>query len=684
MITALTTPTSNTFHTRPIAASLRPPVRMKPSDWAETHVTIPSKAAVPGKLEHANAPYLPGMIDMLTIPGVTQVNIRKPAQVGVSEGMRWFLGWLACTDPCPAGLTLPDKDKGRQIISEDVAPFFRRTPPLRMLMTSRTWDLSSQLVRLTNGFILFLMWSGSASSTASHPMRVVVNDEVDKMAKKAGKEAHAVHLTKARLKTYKSRGLQVNVSTPTTRLGMISVLFTDSEIELYFLIPCPHCDTYQTWVLDRMKIYAPSEQEEPDREMRALIVEREEHRTRYQCIGCDELLSEMDRKRMIQRGRWGTADEHGVADGVIQDITKIDEMPKNTSIAVQVPELGVTWVEMGTHAANFIRAGASLSAMFEFRTQHQGLPFETVVDKATPSLFKQRSMAARLIEGVLPWWTSHVLCAIDTQGDYFWYVVRAFGPGMRSQRVAHGRLKTFDDLDELIYRRQWPVEGDRYSPRKIDLACIDTGGTKTKDADYSAEKGTETASRPLQVHAWLLKRQARVRGIKGDSRPKPGTHIRPGQGVVSIKGSSQELTVPIHLLDVHWWQDLLADAITQRVDYGHDEHTGEVIEDYLWQLNQANDDEYNKHMANLTKVEDRDGEQIIGTWEPVTPGARVDLRHCEGYLLALFYLAKLHLLPDLHDWHEQREHARRESKRSKKKTQFNTPDGRPFLASNRN
>ncbi|KKK86727.1 hypothetical protein LCGC14_2760360, partial [marine sediment metagenome] len=216
----------------------RPPERLDPADWAERHVTLSPDSPIKGRLDHRNAPYLPGMINIASRPGVSQLNVEKGGQLGVSTAFRWLNGFWAQQDPAPCGLTLPDKTKGRKIVSGYLLPFFRETKVLRGLMSTRSTDESAEQIRLANGYTLHLMWAGSASSTSAIPLRRVVNDEVDKMLPwgRGGGEGHAVHRTKTRLRVFADQAIQINISTPTTKMGMIHRLVEDSDVILYFLV----------------------------------------------------------------------------------------------------------------------------------------------------------------------------------------------------------------------------------------------------------------------------------------------------------------------------------------------------------------------------------------------------------------------------------------------------------------
>ena len=77
-------------------------------------------------------------------------------------------------------------------------------------------------------------------------------------------------------------------------------------------------------------------------------------------------------------------------------------------------------------------------------------------------------------EFVIPRWTLLLMAGIVTEASHFRVVVRAWGPGMKSERMWNGELRTLDDLKRLM-DMEWPVEGGVNLPACIHVAGIDLG-----------------------------------------------------------------------------------------------------------------------------------------------------------------------------------------------------------------
>lgn len=665
-----------------VIAALRPSERLAPSAWAEKHIALDrSESAADGPLNHELAPYLPGIIDMAVKPGVVQLAIQKAAQIGVSASMRWLLGYYASSDPDPCGVVLPDKEKGRQIIKDRYIGMFEKTPVLDALLSERKHDTKAEQITLRNGWNLYLMWAHSPSSLASNPMRIGIADEVDKYPSFAGRESHPWYLLEQRLTTYGDRRLQIGVSTPAPG-GMICDLFEMSHIRLYFLVPCPHCGARQRLIFARVR-WETIEGETREQQRQRIL---ETDGAWYECGACAGKWTSHDRNIAVVDGRWGTCDtETWMADGQIDDALEADEYPPESRVGMHISQLYCTWKPFGLIAEKHLDGLGNFPARMDFYHQMLGERFQTTVRTVDTSVWNQRAQAARLPAGVLPWWTARLLLTIDTQRDHFWWVLRAWGAGMRSQRVAHGRAESFEALDEMIFRRAWPVEANRYAPMVIDMAGIDSGGTAASDEE--AQLGR--ASRPMEVYRWALDRQSKVRVIKGDAKPRAGVYCRPGQGV--YVSESAVTKVPIWLLDTGHYADELMDLVEREIDTGEvDPKTGEAIAGPCWDLNQDDDETYARHMRNMHKTAVKVGSKVVELWKPIGAGMRHDLWDCEGYQIALAYMAGTHLLGDLAMWTAQRDAEAKMAAaggaagRGREQAKgWTTPDGRPYMITDR-
>lgn len=630
----------------------RPPVR--PSQWAEANRWL-YESAVPGPWRNSNAPYLAGIMDIPTRPGCIELNLKKASRVGASEASRNVIGYWGDYEPDPVGLTLPDRSTGRHVTSREVLPMFRRTRCLRRLLGPRSRDAQTETITLANGFHLDLMWAGSATSTAARTYRRVVNDEVDKMLVWAGKEADPIGRTTSRTRTYGFRRLVWNQSTPTTNLGAIHRLFEASTVKLHYFVPCPHCGHYQRLTFPQLRWEKFEGDDAPPG--KAALADRivREKACWYQCVSCDGRITGEQKPAMMRAGRWSTEEGRVIdADGVEHaDAAEVAEWPRGTRIGMHISQLYCLWIEWEDIAAAWLRADGDIVAMYNFRTEVLGEIWEFRVQRVERSVFARKVEGATLPAGVVPDWAWLLLAGVDTQMDHLYVVIRAFGHGMRSQRVWHQRVYDWASLDRLLFVQKFPVANNAWDPMGVRLALIDSGGTE----GFWLE-----ASRTRQVYDYAVARQPRggpgVWAIRGASRPT-GQLYWPAKSPSPTVADRRKIPDGLRLwiVDSHACNDLLADWISTGAPGGEGDDAPPVEE--RWLLNRQDDPEYDAHLAGMWKVPDpvdrRSAAMPTGRWRAIHSGGRVDYRMCEAYLVAAAYMAEVHRLPPAADLAAQRE-----------------------------
>jgi phage terminase large subunit GpA-like protein len=663
---------------------------IKPSQWAERYRRL-LRSSRKGPYRNDNAPYLRGMMDISTAPGVTQANWTKPGQIGASEAGRNVLGWKAHTSSDPAGLTLPNRDKGRKITKSDVLPLFKDTPVLANLIGQAGREALIESIKLLNGFTLDLMWSGSPASMASTPMAFVFNDEVNKFERWTGTEPDPIRATEIRLTSYGDRRLQLNASTPTVSEGTITVLVANSSVKLLYFVPCPHCGRYQVlkwggedspggikWLDGDLTVecleaaekalaegqlnYAAGGGEmkfarredlvdeiewlshylrnfnrvRTRAELAAVLQIERERAIYYQCEACRQRIYYHQQAAMVRQGRWTTV-EGFVTDywgNRHVDAEQVTRWPHETSVGFSISAVYCLWIHWGLLVSEWLTAQHNPRLLFAFVTNRLGEAYEQRAKRLPDKIFADKCQTSRgaIAAGLVPRWAWVLLATIDTQQDCFYAVVRAWGGSEKSARVWHGKLLDFSAIDKLLFDTPFPVEGGLFPPMRIARALIDSGGTADRVMD---------ASRTQQVYHYVIPRQPYgLTAIKGASRPGPGLYF-PMKNPASEGGKVDVTDLRALMVDTHRCNDLLSEKILQGVPVAKGRGAGAAGPE-LWLLNVENDPEYNQHMAAVGKT--LDPATMLEVWKAGS-GKRHDYRDCEAYQIALADLANVHLLP---------------------------------------
>ncbi len=606
-------------------AAWRPAERLAPSLWAERHrVLSRMQSARPGKWRNSHAPYLAGLMDLCVRRDVEELTIVKAAQVGVSEAIRNVIGYYAHQEPDPVLLVLPDEQSGRKIVAQRIIPLLRDTACLREQFTPASRDIQLRHLALANGFTLRLGWSGSPATLAADPCRIVINDEVDKFQPWSGRESDPISLGYARTQTYEGRRLIVNISTPTTADGLIWRRYENATVQLRYHVPCPHCGQYQVLAFSNIRWKKFSL---PDANRQAAAIEREKAAW-YECAHCRAAILETQRPAMIRLGRWLSAEQQLRPDGSVEG-----EPPAGGRVGVHIWAAYCLWIPLYRIAAEFIRCKDDPLSLMAFTNSWLGEPFHQQITHATVSVFEGKSQnAAEAQACVLPDWTRVLIATADTQKDHFYYVIRAWGYGYRSQRIDHGIVTTFDELRERTLATRFPWRAAGRTALAARILGIDSGGGTP----------SPTGNRTHEVYRFALTDPARIKALKGDSRPRDlPLHTR---RVTYQPPDRRDAPFPVFLtlLDTTHYKDRLAHAIGATIAVV-DPRTGEVLGDAeQWALNGTNDSDYNRQMTAEHKVLVRKGGgRQVEEWQPISAGAANHYWDCEYMQFAMADMLRL-------------------------------------------
>jgi phage terminase large subunit GpA-like protein len=223
---------------------------------------------------------------------------------------------------------------------------------------------------------------------------------------------------------------------------------------------------------------------------------------------------------MLDRGVWVSEGQTVNADG-----TLVGERPKTKRVGFHLSSLYSPWRTWCEMVGEFIRAEGDIAATMTFRNSRLGEPFEIQVGK-----IEAGTVRAKAAKGppprIVPPWARIVVSTVDTQRDHFYYVVRAWGYGYRSQRIEAGICASFAALRKLALDRTFAIgrpspsatvtaanaaDGDGGSAEgraPISLQLIDSGGGRNSDTGDT---------RTNEVYEYALSDPERIKPIKGAS-----------------------------------------------------------------------------------------------------------------------------------------------------------------------
>jgi phage terminase large subunit GpA-like protein len=406
--------------------------------------------------------------------GVEEIVVIKGAQVGWSELTRNVMGyWIDCA-PDPLLILMPDQNSTDAFREERIEPMLRNTPALARHVSPRAWDSKKYKVKLS-GMWMFLAWAGSKTGTKSRPIRYLVCEEPDEYPPFSSTGGDPLSKAMKRLTTYQHTGQSRLLlgGTPTTRTGNTWKRWEMCAARYHMWVPCPHCNGYQLFTWKGVKW--PELKDEPERAKRAEKIDGG-NLAYYECEHCKKAILDHHKIRMLRRGIWATEDQAVTADGRV-----VGPTPKAKRIGFKISGLYSPWLRFSQLAREWVEAQGDPDALCDFINQRLAEPFEEQRAKIEPSIIANKAKGAPAPMEV-PGWARALIATADTQGTdekdgYFWYVIRAWGYGYRSQLVDFGVCSSKEELRQRCLERPIPIQGqDRAVTPQMLL--VDSGGPR--------------------------------------------------------------------------------------------------------------------------------------------------------------------------------------------------------------
>lgn len=591
----------------------RLPEKMTVSEWAEKNRVLDAKNAnESGPWKNSRTPYLVGVMDVFTDPGIEEITVMSSAQVGKTESIFNMIGYVADQDPGSALFIKAREDDAFSDAHNRLRPMFAESPSLRRRIPSgKAEDLLTKEFRLDR-MNLFFAGSNSPAALASKSIRYLFMDETDKWPLFSGREASPIKLALERTKTYWNRKI-VKLSTPTTEHGYIWKEYQRSDQRRFF-VPCPHCGHFQ--VLSFQNIVIPKDEREPGRI-------RELKLAWYECEHCREKITDGHKAKMLRKGVWVAKGQKITAEGIVKG-----ERPHGNHAGFWFNCLYSPWLTFSQIMAEFLESKDHDELLMNFVNSWLAEIWREKAEyrDATQVMHNR----AEYPGGQVPGGAVLLTAGIDVQKHVLYYVVRGWGARMRSWLVEEGQIEGEDlaEVEKAILSRTWPVlgadiEGGPASPDglrrgggalPLALACMDSGYRTDEVYDF-------------------CRGRRNCRAIKGASR-RP---LRPiAMNVVDVHPvTGARMTaggVRLWTIDTEHFKDF----IFRRMNYPPDSEDG-------WHIHQDVSLDYADQITSEQRVEVKRGRDTWLEWQVKQAGRRNHLWDAEVYAAAAAHMLQFEI-----------------------------------------
>ena len=507
-------------------------------------------SALPGPWRNDRTPYLQEIMDSLNDYEVEEVVFCKPTQIGGTEAMQNMLGWVIMQDPSPSMIVYPTDELAKSISKNRLEPMFKASRELRKRYNE---NASSKLELQFDGMYLSLAGSNSPSDLASKPVKYLFLDEVDKYPGSGKREADPISLAKERTKTFSDRKIYMT-STPTLATGHIWKNLMAADIEKHFFVPCPHCGEMIELKFSQLKF--PSEGDMSNAERADLAV--------YCCQECGCIITDADKDEMLREGEWRAVRENS---------------GQQKKVGYWINTLYSPFVRFSEIAKKFLDSKNDPDELQNFVNSWLGEPWEDTHLKTSADTVLERQ--TELSEFELPTWTKLITGGVDVQETSLYWTIRAWGPYITSQNIAHGQALSFEEIEQVM---NTPFQAADGSQMVVALCLIDSG--------YNADATYEFC---LQNSDWAMP-------VKGSSNPML-SHFKISK--VNRSGGDRRYDgMSLVLTDGDKYKDMIAARMMKENGSGS------------WMVYSGCDQDYADQVTAEHKVNVKSGSRTVQRWVP--------------------------------------------------------------------
>lgn len=265
--------------------ALRPPPRLRLSEWIEREVHLPEGvSAQPGRVRLW--PFQREIADAIGDPLIERVTLVKPVRVGFTTLLTSAVASFVANDPAPILCVLPAEADCRNFMVSEVEPIFGASAAVAAVLSDERDESgrNTLLARRFPGGSLKALPARSPRNLRAHTARVLFMDEVDAMEQTD--EGSPILLAERRTLSFPDRKIVLGSTPVHEDTSHVLRAYAQSDQRI-FEVPCPDCGTFAelTWDAITWDEGAPAS-------------------ARWRCPHCAAEIAERHKPAMVAEGRW--------------------------------------------------------------------------------------------------------------------------------------------------------------------------------------------------------------------------------------------------------------------------------------------------------------------------------------------------------------------------------------------
>lgn len=345
---------------------LIPPIKYKPSVWAEKHLVLPDGAAAGQKIKLYS--FQREMLDVIEDNRYRKIVFKTSAQIAKTTILNSALFYWMSTDSSNIGIAQSSLSELKQWKSGKIDKTIDAVQILKEIVTDKndkTKANNQNQIELRDGNFLYFMTLGSAKALRGKTLKRIILDEISAIEQNTD-EGNPIRLAEQRATDFGQEAKILISSTPTYSGDAIDVEYQNSDQREYFCT-CPHCNHEHTLKWENIKFdwKKVGRRDLPDSSSARLL-----------CPGCQNEITEAQRVRMVKCGRW-IATNPQVTDTAGFYINRL--YSPNSTIQAIVKEFELAWYEYNYQSFYNTVLGLHYS---EFQDELDDLQLEALRDES--------------------------------------------------------------------------------------------------------------------------------------------------------------------------------------------------------------------------------------------------------------------------------------------------------------
>lgn len=433
---------------------MRPFTPMSLVKWVEGKRILASvSSSESGKFDLSRTPYQIGILEALENPKIEELALMKSTQIGASECVVNYIGWLIDQVGGTLLMVLPIEDSCRKFSSQRLEPLIEGHYFLKDKIQNNYKKTDNKLVKVFDGGLITIVPSKSTNSIRTLPCDVVILDEIGKYV--CTEEGEVYDIVKGRFNAKKKKNIFALSSPGIKGSCPIWELWLVGDQQEYF-VPCPECNEMHYFKFEDF------------------VWENDDPKTvRWKCPSCSALIEENKKQQMMIKGKW------------ISTLSEEQKKGRSTSMHINAFYSPLGWSASSWPAIikEYLEIHSTETKNQVFTNVYLGLPWSPEKAKAPEAevLFNRKENYKKNV--ILPPYYL-VVAGADVQQDRIEACVVAYDPETLGSQCLDYRVFLADqdtsNIDDACYHQLaamlnegWPIEGSSATVPLLAM-CIDS------------------------------------------------------------------------------------------------------------------------------------------------------------------------------------------------------------------